>query len=73
VIGHVVILRPVDKRRFCERLSNGVHYTMKEDDKRLGGGICVGQFGWWSNWEALSSGWAMVRFSAVDPNVKIKT
>jgi hypothetical protein len=42
VIGHVVILRPVDNRRWLERVSNRVHYTTKEDDMRLVGGICAG-------------------------------
>jgi hypothetical protein len=36
----------VDKRRWLGRLSIGVHYTTKEDDMRLVGGICAGQFGW---------------------------
>src|ERR1700736_592109 len=41
VIGHVVILRPVDKRRKLRRLSICVHYTTKEDDKRLARlGLC---------------------------------
>jgi hypothetical protein len=32
----------VDKRRWLERLSIGVHYTTKEDDMRLVDGICAG-------------------------------
>jgi hypothetical protein len=49
-----MILRPADKRRWLERLSIGVHYTTKEDDMRLVGGICAGQFGWRSNFSLTS-------------------
>jgi hypothetical protein len=40
----VMILRLVDKQ-LLRAASIWVHYTTKEDDKRLVGGICLVQFG----------------------------
>ena len=39
---------------------------------RLVGGICSGQFGWWSNWGTLHSGWVMVRSQPWIPTSKSK-
>jgi len=67
VIGHLVILRRVDKRRWLGRLSSCVHYTTKEEDKRLVGGILVGPIRMVVKLGNLCSGWVMVRFSGGDP------